>query len=174
MEEWAIKTFLLPILPVLVVFLGLGYLITSIKQLGWKGTLKDMGEMLSVMTILFLAVFMNFKSDAILKALSRWFGLYGMRSLVSLFVIGFGFGAHLWKQKNQRSYGLSEVLFGIVAGTFIMFTLTPDKSFLSQWVGLGGAAYIIARGMNNVAEAKKKKLEEQEAELRAKAEAMAV
>lgn len=94
--------------------------------------------------------------DVILSGLSRAVGVYGMRSVVSLCVICFGFVAHCWKQQNQRTYGMSEVVFGVMAGVFITFTLSPDKSFLSQWVGLGGAAYVIARGLNNVVEAGKK------------------
>jgi hypothetical protein len=81
-----------------------------------------------------------------------------MRCVAFLCVVGFGVIAHIWKQQNQRTYGMSEVLFGIAAASFITFTLAPDKSFLSQWIGLGGAAYIVARGLNNVAEAKAKVL----------------
>jgi hypothetical protein len=47
----------------------------------------------------------------ILPFLTRVLGLYGMRFAVFCAVVGLGFLAHAWKQKNQYTYGFGEVLF---------------------------------------------------------------
>lgn len=96
-------------------------------------------------------------TDTGLRFLYRHFGLYGMRGVVCAVVIGLGVGAHYWKRMNQSSYGICEVIFGSLSGIFITFSLSLDTPLMSQWVGLGGSAYIIARGLNNVFEAKEKK-----------------
>jgi hypothetical protein len=95
-------------------------------------------------------------SAEILRTLTRLLGLYGMRAFIAILVIGFGVAAYWWKRKSQRSYGIGEVIFGSIAAVFITFGISPERSLFSQWVGLGGAAYIIARGLNNVSEATEK------------------
>ena len=94
--------------------------------------------------------------DRVLPFLARVLGLYGMRCVVLGAVIGFGFCAHFWKRKHQYTYGVGELIFACMATAFIAFRIIPGQSVLSQWVALGGAAYVIARGLNNVSEAKEK------------------
>lgn len=94
-------------------------------------------------------------ADEVLPFLARVLGLYGMRGVIFGVVVGFGFCAHLWKRKNQYTYGMGEVIFACMATAFIAFRIIPGQSVLSQWVALGGAAYVVARGMNNIVEAKK-------------------
>ena len=96
------------------------------------------------------------RRDPILPFLEKMLGLAGTRMVVSAFVIGCGVVAYWWKRFNQYSYGLGELLFGVAAVSYITFTITPGKSVLSQWVGLGGAAYVIARGVSNVTEGRAK------------------
>jgi hypothetical protein len=86
----------------------------------------------------------------------RIFGLYGAQGGVALLVVLVGFAAHRFKQKRQRWYGLTEVAFGAVSGVSICFRLAPGASMFSQWAALVGCTYVIARGLNNIAEAKMK------------------
>ena len=81
---------------------------------------------------------------------------------ICMFVIGVGFGAHRWKRKSKFTYGVGEAIFGSLAAIFIVFRTGTTLSLLSQWIGLGGAAYIIARGLNNAVEAKEESTESRE------------
>jgi hypothetical protein len=78
------------------------------------------------------------------------FGQNGMRIVICAFFVAFGAVAHIWKKWDIYSFGISEVVFGCIAAWFITFRITPGQPLLSQWVGLGGTAYIIARGLNNI------------------------
>lgn len=119
--------------------------------------MKLIGSTLFVaLGFLIFSVYIAVTYIQVVPKLTEIFGLSGMRLVICILVVGLGFFAYRWKQSNQRTYGMGEAIFGIWAGIFITFTLAPDQSFLSQWVGLGGAAYIIARGLNNIAEAKTK------------------
>ena len=94
--------------------------------------------------------------DRVLPFLTRVLGLYGMRSVVLGTVIGLGFCAHFWKRKYQYTYGVGELIFACMATAFIASRIVPGQSVLSQWVALGGAVYVIARGLNNISEAREK------------------
>jgi len=85
---------------------------------------------------------------------SRVLGLYGAQAGVGVAVIACGVGAHRFKQKKQHWYGMVEVAFGALGGLSICFTLLPGQTLFSQWVALMGCVYVIARGLNNIAEAK--------------------
>jgi hypothetical protein len=74
------------------------------------------------------------------------------RALIGVFVILFGCSAHLFKMKNKLRYGQCEMLFGAVSAASIAGGLTTQDT-LSQWVGLAGSAYVVARGLNNWSEA---------------------
>jgi hypothetical protein len=122
-----------------------------VKDFGFKA-LNALAAFMLVGAITFL------QGDPVLRFLVRVLGIYGMRLLIAAMVVALGVFAHRWKRRNQRSYGFGEVIFGTVAGIFITFTLSPDHSILSQWIGLGGASYVIARGLNNMADGGQKAL----------------
>lgn len=98
----------------------------------------------------------SFYGDRILPFLGRILGLYGTRVVIFCVVVGFGISAHVWKRKNQYTYGFGEVLFACMATGYIAFRIVPGQSVLSQWIALMGAAYVIARGLNNISDAKGK------------------
>jgi hypothetical protein len=64
-------------------------------------------------------------------------------------------GCWIWRG-NWCGYGTVEIIFWIVSGFSIAFSLQPDKPWMPQGATLVGCAYVIARGMNNVHEAKPK------------------
>jgi hypothetical protein len=43
----------------------------------------------------------------------------------------------------------------VPATGFIALRIVPGGSLLSQWIALGGASYVVARGLNNIEDAKK-------------------
>ncbi len=92
----------------------------------------------------------------ILPKLIPLFGLYGLRLLICVVVVIFGFAAHFWKRANQYTYGIGEIFFGILGAAYVTFTIQSEKLLLSQWAALIGTAYVIARGLNNRSEARAK------------------
>ena len=72
-------------------------------------------------------------------------GTYFTQMVVASAVICVGIGAHFFKLKSQRWYGIVEVIFGVVSGFSIALTLTPTKPWLAQAATLVGCAYVIAR-----------------------------
>jgi hypothetical protein len=94
--------------------------------------------------------------NQILPTMVKVLGLYGTRLFICAVVLGLGVVVHWWKRKDQYTYGVGEFVFGVAVTVFITFSITPGQSVLSQWVGLGGAAYVIARGLSNRAEAREK------------------
>lgn len=91
-----------------------------------------------------------------LSVLTRLFGLYGMRVFVGVVVVGCGIAGYFWKRKNQYSYGLGEIVFGVLVIFYVTFRIEPGNSYLSQWSALVGSAYVIARGLNNRADGRAK------------------
>jgi cell division protein FtsW (lipid II flippase) len=98
------------------------------------------------------------RGEEILQSINRQFGTKAVRFSIAVFLMLTGYMAYRWKQIDQRWYGRFEVGFGCAAVIFITLILNPDKSLVGQWVGLGSATYVIARGLNNVSEANEKTL----------------
>jgi hypothetical protein len=120
----------------------------------WFAVVKDVA---AAGTAVYLIIRFAIRVGPRLFALSsRWLGTHGTQAGVGAVVVGMGLGAYWFKSKRQRWYGTVEIAFGAVGGFFICFTLEQGKTLLSQWVGLVGCAYVIARGLNNVAEASAK------------------
>ena len=68
-------------------------------------------------------------------------------------VLPLGYGAHYFRTRNFRFYGMSEILLGVSTA----FGVTIRSQFQpTQAVALIGATYVVARGFNNVAEARLK------------------
>jgi hypothetical protein len=63
----------------------------------------------------------------------------------------------MWvKEKNLWRYGMVEIAFGVAASISITFRMNLNQSVLAQWVALVGCAYVVARGLNNLGEARRK------------------
>ena len=87
----------------------------------------------------------------------------GLRIGAVIATIGLGFGAHFFKKINKGLYGMAEIIF---SGTFAVnniIALKPQTIDLAAsdqrvyWIGVFGAAYVFARGLNNITEAKAEK-----------------
>lgn len=108
------------------------------------------------MTILAWAGKYRNASDKIISFVNAFFdwatrtlGLRFTQILIAFVVTALGFGAHVFKQRNQRWYGNVEVVIGFLTAFFVAGTLTPGNLDLSKWATLAGAAYIVARGLGN-------------------------
>jgi hypothetical protein len=62
--------------------------------------------------------------------------------------------ASYWKQRGQRSYGMAEVAFGALLSYNAVLHLSPNFEF-SKLFAIGTAIYVIARGFNNLSDARK-------------------
>jgi uncharacterized membrane protein (GlpM family) len=80
--------------------------------------------------------------------------LDGAQAIVATVVFGMGVVAHWFKRMNQRWYGMVEVMLGAAAAVNISVRLMPGQTLLSQWEGLIGCAYVVARGLSNCSDAK--------------------
>jgi hypothetical protein len=76
-----------------------------------------------------------------------------VRVALGIGIIAVGAGAHFFKKRNKMRYGQTEVLFGGASAVKIATGMHPGESLFSQWVALAGAAYVVARGLNNWSEA---------------------
>ena len=74
---------------------------------------------------------------------------------VAILLIFFGVGAHFFKRISQWWYGSVEVIFGMASIITISWTLIGNGITLVQWASLIGAAYVVARGLNNMHDARK-------------------
>jgi hypothetical protein len=74
---------------------------------------------------------------------------------LSAIIIAVGIGAYFFKQMNQHRYGFVEALFGASAVFAVAFGISPLSPTPSQLTTMVGSAYVIARGLNNWAEATK-------------------
>jgi hypothetical protein len=83
-------------------------------------------------------------------------GLGPTQTLVGIVVTAAGFGAHLFKRKNQVFYGNVEIWVGFLSAVFVAGTLTPGNLEPSKWATLAGAAYVVARGFGNRKDGKDK------------------
>jgi hypothetical protein len=78
-----------------------------------------------------------------------------VRVALAVVIIAIGAGAHVFKSRNKLRYGQTEVLFGGASAVKIATGMRPGESLFSQWVALAGAAYVVARGLNNWSDALK-------------------
>jgi hypothetical protein len=101
--------------------------------------------------------FAKTKGLALYALTARTIGPHLTQISIGTIVACIGFAAHWFKGKSQHWYGMVEVIFGIVSGFSIALNLSADHPWLPQGARLVGCAYVIARGMNNVSEAKAKR-----------------
>jgi len=89
-------------------------------------------------------------------------GLHSTQFIVAMLVVAAGFGAHRFKQTSKLFYGYSEVAFGVLSAVLVVtrinFVAAEFRSLsLAQYGTLVGCAYVVARGLNNISEAKQEK-----------------
>jgi hypothetical protein len=84
------------------------------------------------------------------------FGLHRLQAIIAAGVVGIGLLAHYFKKKNQYLYGLVEITFGAGSAVSISVGMTPGVVLFSRWAALAACAYVVARGANNVSEARTK------------------
>jgi len=65
----------------------------------------------------------------------------------------------LWKQRAQTSYGMAEIVFGALLSYNSIVKLSPNFEF-AKLFAVGTAIYVIARGFNNVRDARGTRLEQ--------------
>jgi hypothetical protein len=61
-----------------------------------------------------------------------------------------GLLAYVFKKRNQLAYGTFEVVFAGLVAAKVVSGLLPREMPLAQWATLGGLAYVVARGLNNI------------------------
>lgn len=91
----------------------------------------------------------------------RWFesivllvGIHKAQLLVFFTIISLGVVAHGIKRLNQSNYGMLEIVFGAVSAFSISSNMKPGEPLFGKWAVLIGCAYVIARGLNNVHDAR--------------------
>jgi hypothetical protein len=109
-----------------------------------------------LLSAFFIGRYFKKKGPALYAITARAISPHLTQLLIGSFVVAVGFAAHWFKGKNQHWYGRIEVLFGIVSAFSIAVSLSADRPWLPQGATLVGCAYVIARGMNNMSDAKAK------------------
>jgi len=89
-----------------------------------------------------------------LPAAVRFLGDYGAKLLVATCIVALGFLAYEFKKRDQLLYGRIEICFGIASGITLAFSSMPNEMHVTQWASLVGSAFVIARGRNNISDAK--------------------
>lgn len=83
-------------------------------------------------------------------------GLKAVQVGIAAIMTGIGIGAYFFKAKNQKWYGVVEVMVGVVGAVVVAGTLGPRTvENLSKWSTLAGSSYVIARGLGNYSETSK-------------------
>ena len=111
---------------------------------------------LTFTTALSILLAFNHYAPATFQFLVRVLGLYETQLLIAAGVTLCGVGAYAFKRYSQYWYGFFEVIFAGASVLNIASGLSPDAAFFSRWVALFGAAYIVARGLGNMTEAKQR------------------
>jgi hypothetical protein len=86
---------------------------------------------------------------------ARFLGDYGTKLLVTTCIVGLGLLAYEFKKRDQLFYGRVEICFGIASAITLAFSSKPNEMHLTQWASLVGAAFVIARGRNNISDARR-------------------
>jgi 4-hydroxybenzoate polyprenyltransferase len=76
-------------------------------------------------------------------------GLQFTQLLIAFLIMGIGTGAYFFKRKNQKWYGIVEILIGFLSAVVVAGSLLPHKLDLAKWATLAGSAYVVARGLEN-------------------------
>ena len=88
--------------------------------------------------------------------LEQRIGIQRTQYVIAASVVSAGITAHFFRKAHRLLYGLIEVAFAGIAAIRISPHLQPQQILFTQWVALVGCAYVVARGLNNVSEARRK------------------
>ena len=106
--------------------------------------------LLSLLIIVFIPEYWRPVFDYLIDRL----GTHGTQVVIGTGICLMGFGAHAFKKHNQFLYGVVEVIFGGSSAFAVALGISSRSATPSQWATLVGCAYVIARGLNNVSDAK--------------------
>jgi hypothetical protein len=87
---------------------------------------------------------------------ARKLGLGFARIFVAVLTVIIGICAYAFKSRNQRCYGGVEIVVGFLTAYIVAGTLAPGNLELAKWATLSGAAYVIARGIGNYRDGKRR------------------
>lgn len=93
--------------------------------------------------------------DIVFRWLYKFFGLHGTQSAIAVAVLALGGAAYWFKRWNVYWYGVTEVTFGVGSAISISSGMNLNGILFDRWAALAGAAYVIARGLNNISEGRK-------------------
>ena len=152
-----------------VVFIAGTILLSVFAYEVWRGNeepielLKWLVLFVVSLLILTFGTILEKRQKTIAQFLFEKIGIHLTQVLTAVIVVAVGFGAHRFKQVNKLWYGRNEVLFGVISAVFVVsridFGAVEFKSLsLAQFGTLVGCAYVVARGLNNVSEAKAERL----------------
>lgn len=71
-------------------------------------------------------------------------------------IIAIGYIAHFFKRVSQYAYGFIEVIFGGASAVNVASGMRSSVQMLARWTAIVACTYIVARGFNNMYEAKEK------------------
>lgn len=91
-----------------------------------------------------------------LDDLKPWFSRHPLATALAFSALAFLLGslASYWKRHAQASYGISEVAFGLAFAFNVLLNIASHFDF-SRIFAVGSAVYVIARGLNNLSDARK-------------------
>lgn len=90
--------------------------------------------------------------DLIYDRLVSEVGSHAIQIGIAVATITIGTLAHWLRGKNQTLYGLIEIAFAVASAFVITQGMSTAKGLLAQVTALVGCAYVVARGLGNVAE----------------------
>lgn len=109
--------------------------------------------LLCVMGLIEVALFMIVNCGY--EFLKHTVGVQGTQYVIAASVIGAGIAAYFFRKTSQYIYRLVEVLFAAIAAIRISLRLQPQQILFTEWVALVGCAYVVARGVSNMSEARR-------------------
>jgi predicted membrane channel-forming protein YqfA (hemolysin III family) len=118
-----------------------------------EGRIVQFAGYLSIATIF---IYLGLLLRTLFLFLTDTLGLKVAQIIVAIVVIGLGVAAHKFKRRNQRLYGVCEIIFGSTSAIGIASGLSSTGVLFSRWAALAGCVYVVARGLNNCTEAREK------------------
>jgi hypothetical protein len=111
---------------------------------------------IAVLGVALSAVFYSQLEQAA-KSLQPWLDnhRYVSAAAITGAVVFLGWVAYSWKKLHQRSYGLTEIIFGASLTYNTALAVRPQRATLAQALALASSLYVVSRGIANMAQAEK-------------------